>query len=241
MRLNAIIVKSIQRSITNSERTELERLYSSTQTRKNRFWIMLAGFLAQWLGSMAVIVIIWFILSWIVGYFIKFDFGFQSSSGMVVLKIFFLITAIWSAFQNWQWFNRAPNMRSIIAKDISEGLVVEEQYHFSAAKCFREPEHGGLMYFLLEKQNRTYVVFDHESQISNHNVAQSSNSQLSPMSNLTVVRAPQSKLMIRQEFSGDALHTDNLREITLSPEYWPELNAFCNIKWNDLECKLCKK
>jgi hypothetical protein len=60
------------------------------------------------------------------------------------------------------------------------------------------------------------------------------------MTHLTVVRAPQSNLMIRKEFSGEKLHTDIPREITLSPELWPELDAFCNIKWNDLERKLCK-
>jgi hypothetical protein len=61
-------------------------------------------------------------------------------------------------------------MRAVIAKDISEGMVLEEQYNFSAAKCFREPEHGGLMYFLLDEKNRTYVVFDFESQNLNDNV-----------------------------------------------------------------------
>ncbi len=233
-------MKTIQRPIANSELAELERLHSSTQTRKNRFLIMLAGFFAQWLGSMAVILILWFILSWLASFFTTFDFSLKSSIGAVVLKIFILITAIWSAFQNWQWFNRAPNMRELISKDISDGMVVEEQHYFSAAKCFREPEHGGLMYFLLDEKKRTYVVFDHESQNLIVNMEQSNDSQFSPMTNLTVVRAPQSKLIIHQEFSGERLHTDIPREITLSPEYWPEFDAFCNIKWNDLERKLCK-
>jgi hypothetical protein len=233
-------VKTIQRTITNLERSELERLYSSSQTRKNRLWIMLAGFFAQWFGSMLGIVVFWIILSWLANFFTKFDFSFQSLNGVMLLKVMILITAIWSALQNWQWFNRAPNIRAVIAKDITEGMVVEDQYHFIAAKCFCEPEHGGLMYFLLDEKNRTYVVFDYESQNLNDNMAHSSNSQLCPMTNLSVVRAPQSKLMIRQEFSGERLQADNPREITLSPEYWPELNAFCNIKWNDLERKLCK-
>lgn len=145
-------MKTIQRPISNFERIELEHLYSSAQTRKNRFWIMLTGFLVQWFGCMTLIVIIWYILSWLVSLFTTIDFSLRSSIGAVVLKIIVLITAIWSALQNWQWFNRAPNMRSLIAKDISEGMVVEERYHFSAAKSFREPEHGGLMYFLLDEK-----------------------------------------------------------------------------------------
>lgn len=233
-------MKNIQRPITNEELAELERLYSSSQTLKNRFWIMLAGFLAQWLGSMVVIVIFLFILFWVTSLFTTFDLSFNSSSGIIVLKLFFLITAIWSALQNWQWFNRAPNIRGMIAKDICEGVVVEEQYHFTAAKCFRETEHGGLMYFLLDEKNHTYVVFDHESQNLNDNMVQSSSSQLCPMTDLTVIRVPNSKLMIRQEFSGVRLNTGIPREITLSPEYWPEFDEFCNIKWNDLERKLCK-
>jgi hypothetical protein len=233
-------LKTIHRPITNSERTELERLYSCAQTRKNRFWIMLAGFFSQWLGSMVIIVIICLILSWVASIFTKFDFSFRSSIGAVVLNLFIIITAVWSALQNWQWFKRSTNMRTLIAIDISEGMVVEEQYHFSAAKCFREPEHGGLMYFLLDEKNRTYVIFDHESQNLNDNMMQSSSSLLFPKTDLTVIRAPKSKLMICQEFSGVRLHTDFPREITLSPENWPDPNAFYRIKWDDLEQKLCK-
>lgn len=233
-------MKTIKRPITKEELAELERLYSSTQTHKNRFWIMIAGFFAQWLGSMAIIVIVWFIISWAANFFTKYDFSIQSSAGVWALNFFILITAIWAALQNWQWFKRAPNMRAVIAKDISEGMVEEEQYQFSAAKCFREPEHGGLMYFLLDDKNRTYVVFDHESQNLNINLAQSNENLLCPMTDLIVVRAPQSKLMIRQEFSGQRLHTAIPQEITLSPEHWPEFDAFCNIKWNDIERKLCK-
>lgn len=240
MWLNDIVVKTIQRQISKTERNELERLYSSAQTRKKRFWIMLVGFLAQWLSSMVAIVIIWFILFLVAKNFTNFDFSFQSPIGAMALKAFTLITAIWSALQNWQWFNKGQSMRTIIANDLKQGMIVEEYYKFSAAKCFREPEHGGLMYFLHDENNRTYVLFDYESQNLNVNMKQSTNNQFYPMTNLTVVCAPHSKLIISKEFSGERLLTDNPREITLSPEYWPELDEFCNIKWNDLEQKLCK-
>lgn len=81
---------------------------------------------------------------------------------------------------------------------------------------------------------------DHESQNLNVNKLQPIDSQFFPMTNLAVIRAPKSKLMIRQEFSGERLHTDIPKEITLSPEHWLEFDAFCKIKWNDLERKLCK-
>ena len=155
-------MKATQRPITDQERVELERSYLSAQTRNYRFWIMLSGFLAQWFGSMVVIVILWFILSLVAKNFTNFDFSFKSPIGATVLKILTLMTAIWSALQNWQWFNKAQNIRTIIANDMKQGMVVEEHYKFSAAKCFREPEHGGLMYFLLDEKNRTYVLFHYE-------------------------------------------------------------------------------
>lgn len=232
-------MNSLQRPITKQERTELERLFSTSQGRKNRFGIMLAGFLVQWLGGLLAIVILWLIFSWALKYITYFDVGLKSPIGATTFKFMILLTAIWSAIQNWQWFSRVPNARASIAKDLTEGLVIEEHYLFSAAKCFREPEHGGCIYFLQDENKRAYVVYDDEGQENSINPGQASFSSLCPMTNLIVSRTIHSKLVLSQLFSGEIIQVETPREIAIEPEGWPDPDAFSTIKWKDLERKLC--
>jgi hypothetical protein len=187
---------------------------------------------------MIAVIVVWLVIAWIAGKVADLNIGWQSPAAVWILGISVPIVAAWSAITSWRWFKRVPDPRAAISRDMRDGTVIEERYHFTAAKCFQEPEHGGLIYFLLDDTERPYVVYDYESQDLGVQGESPRSSSLVPRSELLVVRAPSTRLVLRQEFSGPPIDAGEPRELVVGPEKWPEDGEYCKLKWADLERRL---
>lgn len=229
---------TLQRPFTSDERETLQRINAARPTRTGRIVQALISFVILSAGCMGAVMVVWLVVTLIAKAVADLRVGWHSPAAVWILGTTVPIIAVYSAVYNWRWFKRAPDPRAAISKDLRGGAVVEERYHFTAAKCFQEPEHGGLLYFLLDDSTRPYVVFDHESQDLGVRGESPQSSTLVPRSELLVVRAPNTRIVLRQEFSGHPLDAGAPVELTIRPEKWPEPDEYCSLKWSELERRL---
>lgn len=124
---------------------------------------------------------------------------------------------------------------------LDAGQVQEERYAFTAAKRFQEPEHGGLIYFLRTVEGKVLTMFDAESQDLAMSEQDPLTSSFRSMSELVMVRSPNTGFVIGQTFSGDPLELGPPLEIEADPKDWPESETYCDMPWADLASRLGQK
>ncbi|MDH5556054.1 MAG: hypothetical protein OEZ03_01820 [Alphaproteobacteria bacterium] len=124
--------------------------------------------------------------------------------------------------------------------DLEAGRVVEEVYEFTEALRMQEQEHGGLIYFLRTNDGKVLVLFDHESQDIGVQGEDPLTSSFKPRARLTIVRAPETRLVIDRTFSGEPLDAGKPLDLLAPPSKWPEDDEICNIPWDDLEAAFCR-
>jgi hypothetical protein len=125
-----------------------------------------------------------------------------------------------------------------LVADISGAQVAEEHYVLTAAKRFQEPEHGGLIYFLRTAEDKVLTLYDHESQDLGVQGGEPLKSSFRPKTELVMVRAPQTALVIDKAFSGEVLEAGDPIVLVVPPNEWPETESYCDIPWTELEARL---
>lgn len=132
------------------------------------------------------------------------------------------------------------NRNKTLQADLDAGRVLEEEYEFTAAKRLQEPEHGGLIYFLLTTDSRVLVLYDTESQDIGVRGKDPLSSSFRPCRRLTMVRAPQAGFALSKNFSGETLDAGDPLELTVPPKRWPADEEFCDVHWENLEATYCR-
>lgn len=184
-----------------------------------------------------VAVIVWLGLAWIIRAILDVDFGWDHPHG---LKVFWTLVGLCLAYSLYLTFlhgGPGTELKRSILEDIENGIVMIEKYTITAAKIFQEQEHGGLMYFLRTEDERVYVYFDYESQDLGVAGDDPMASTFRPMRQLTIERAPKSKMVIDEQFTGQTLEVPEPEDLLAPPEKWPESGEFVRVPWAKLESK----
>lgn len=205
-------------------------------------WKRAAGeALVTWVVVAVLFVFAWTLIAWLAQKAIHKEIGPNSPAAKWILAIGVLGSGIYAIFSSVRWLQKWPDPRKAYQADLESGQVIEESYEFVAAKRFQEQEHGGLIYFLRTTNDKVFALWDYERQdlgVQNENPQ---DSKFKPMSNLLIVRAPQSEFVINKKFSGTILEAGEPYDMTIGPDSWPEDEAYCRIKWDDLEKRLNRK
>jgi hypothetical protein len=82
------------------------------------------------------------------------------------------------------------------------------------------------------------TLFDHESQDFGVQDADPLKSSFVPRENLVMVRAPRTRFVVSQTFSGPPLDAGDPIELTADPKDWPESETYCDIPWTELRARL---
>jgi hypothetical protein len=187
---------------------------------------------------MLCIAVVWLAIGWISGKAFGAPFGLSSPVTAWVLGFATPLCGVIAAISSVRWIRSWPDLRPMLRADIEAARVVEERYVFTEAKRFQEPEHGGLIYFLRTTGDAVLTLFDHESQDLGLRAIDPLSSSFLPKSELVVVRAPNSDLVIAKSFHGTELDAGVPIELGAGPEEWPESESLCNIPWAELESRL---
>jgi hypothetical protein len=173
--------------------------------------------------------------AWLARRFSGLDVGWQSPHALWIAAGGAAGSAAFAARAARSWFASQSDGRTGFARDLELGLVVDETYALTAAKRFREPEHGGLMYFLRTDDEQVLVLFDYESQDLGVNGGDPLQSSFRPRTKLTIARAPTTRVVLSTSFDGPELALGVPLELAAGPEQWPESGELCTVPWGALE------
>ena len=229
---------SATRAATESERAILARMLAEQPTTGRRWREAVGNALVLWAASLLMLVIVWSTVAWVMRKTSGVDIGWRSLWALPTLGVAAMACAAYSAWSSLRWIRSRKDLRSALQADIGGGVVLEEHYSFVEARRFREPEHGGLMYFLHDRQDQVLVLFDHESQCLGLQGRDPLDSDFAPRTELVMVRAPASGVVVDKRFSGDVLSAGEPRELAVRPAEWPQPERCCAIPWNELDTRL---
>jgi hypothetical protein len=152
-----------------------------------------------------------------------------------------LVSALIAVIASTRWVQSWRDYRPLFNADLRSGRVVEEHYRFSDAKRFQEPEFGGVIYFLRTDDGRVLTFFDYDSRELGVREKDPLASGFVPRTDLTIVRAPRSALVIEKRFSGEPLPIGAPLPLTVEPGEWSESDLSCDIPWDQLEARLSSR
>lgn len=221
---------------------ELERLGEMLRTAPGRAHAWKQGAenaLVMWSVSMLVLVLAWQGIAWGMRKAFQVEVGWASAGSLWVIAVGAAACAGYAVVSSYRWVKGWPqDYRPALREDVENGGVSEEQYNFTAAKRFQEPEHGGLMYFMRTVDDRVFTLYDRESQDRGVQDEDPLKSSFVPRSQLVIVRAPRTRFILSTVFSGTPLETGAPVLLAVEPEKWPEAEEYCDIAWEELEQRL---
>ncbi len=190
-----------------------------------------------WVSLILAFILLWALVAWLGRLLFDIDFGWDSSWAPLIWILAIGLNTGWIGYYLVrEIYSKSKSRQSIIA-DLEANEVKEYKLELIAAKRLQEPEHGGLIYFLLTDEQKVFVVYDYESQDLGVDGANPLESSLQPGNELTIVRAPKSGLVLCRHFAGSPLTLDAPRTITVKPHLWPESEEYCDTPWTELEAK----
>jgi hypothetical protein len=230
-----------ERAITDNERRFLQQLYKRTPTWWARWARGSENVLVLWAACMAVFLSVWGVLAWSLRHTRHVEIGWNSEyvGGALVFGV--LGSGLIATLASMRWIQSWRDYRPLFHADLESGRVVEEHYRFREAKRFQEPEHGGIIYFLRTDDDRVLTFFDYHSQELGVRAEDPLASAFVPRTELTIVRAPRSALVIEKRFSGEPLASGSPLPLTVGPGEWPESDLSCDIPWEQLESRLSSR
>lgn len=224
--------KTHRRTMNEEERAFLETLLRNAPTR----WKAAAENIAVlWAGSMLVFVLCWAVVGWIGRIAFAVNIGWKAPLAPLVLLISGAGITMFSVLSTVRWLKPSRDYRSLVRADLAENSVLEEQLQFVETKIFQEPEHGGLIYFFCTPDDRVFIIYDHESQDLGAGGEDPHTSAFQPRTQLSLVRAPVSRVPISKNFSGPPLRAGDVMELAVDPKLWPAPDEFCDVAWHELE------
>lgn len=229
-----------ERAMSNEERQFLQGMADSPTSLLGPLRLAVNVGVASWFIAMTLIVLCWILVAWLVRISTGMEIGLHSAAAHRVLPMSWLASAVVAVVTAVLWVTVRKNDRLELLADLKAGRVVEEDYEFTAAMRMQEQEHGGLFYFLRSTDGAVLVLFDYESQDIGVQGDDPLTNSFKPRTRLTMVRAPETRLVIDKTFSGDSLDAGDPLDLLASPNDWPEDDEFCDIPWDNLEATFCR-
>ena len=226
------------RTATPDEAAAIRGLLASAPSQIARLRMGFSNAAVFWASSMLALAVLWLVGGWLAGKMFGSGFGMRSPETVWVLGVAAPVCAVLAAASSIKWLRHWPDQRPLLSADLAQSKVLEERYVFTEAKCFQEPEHGGLMYFLRTDTDEVFTVFDHESQRRGLDEEEPLQSTYRPRAGLLLVRAPSSRAVLSSESSGTELAVGQPAELAVEPAQWPEPERLCSIPWDQLERRL---
>lgn len=230
-----------QRKATNEELECLANMLRNAPTSFQRFKQGVENAVVLWAVTSLCFVVIWMAIAWVAGKVAGVSCGLSSPVGVWAVIVVVPLCGIYAAISSVRWVRTWKDYRPLMQADLNAGQVQEERYAFTAAKRFQEIEHGGLIYFLHTVDGKVLTMFDSESQDLAMYEQDPLTSSFRPMSELVMVRSPNTGFVISKTFSGVPLELNPALELEADPKDWPESETYCDIPWADLESRLGQK
>ncbi|WP_019614078.1 hypothetical protein [Psychromonas ossibalaenae] len=221
---------AVTRKMNASESEFINSLLQSMPSGRRRLLKAALNTAVFWLLSMLAFGLLWLVLTWAVGLFSTLEIGLNSGYGLWIKYSGVFICAVYALSVTLKWLQQWPDHRAALLRDKAGGVVVDEHYHVAEVKCFKEPQYGGLIYFLHMSDNKVLVVYDYESQTEK-------GSSFVVKRSLQISRAPDSGYYIEQHFSGAVITSCATFALTIAPDLWPKPDSWCDIDWHELEDK----
>jgi hypothetical protein len=230
-----------QRPMSEQEREILTQHLNSAPTTATRWLRGSQNALVLWAVLMFLFAFVWTLFAWVVRATLRAEIGWSSEAGIWIGGLGASACAVYAVASSVRWVQEWRDVREDYHADLKRAEVVEEFYEFTAAKRFQEPEHGGLIYFLRTPDEKVFVLFDCESQDLGARVEDPLTSKFQPRTELLIVRAPKTRIVLSQRFSGIPLDAGDPKELSLPPQSWPESETYCKFRWDELESRLTRK
>ena len=235
--------KTLQK-ISTHEHKQLTDILSTLPVPQKRYLKAGLNTAVFWVFSLAAFCIIWFVSSLLLASFSPLDIGISSQYAAFIFPTAILLAAIFAINSTRKWLAESDNLYTLVNADIKAQQVCKESFQVMAVKCFKEPEHGGLLYFLLLqsnsdtespdihcKANLIRVIYDYQSQQEQIDPS----TLLKPSEIITIITAPQSLLVLDNIFEGERLSDIKHFALTLPPEHWPKPDSWLDEDWQELE------
>lgn len=224
------------RSSTEAEKKALIEVLSTLPIPRKRYIKAALNTAVFCTFSFLAFCIIWFISDIIFSTFLNINIGISSLYAEYLFPTVIFAAITFSINSTRRWLNSTIDEYSLIKADIITQKTDVEKFQVIDAICFKEPEFGGRLYFLLlqsinPNKKRIRVVYDYESQ--NKNPAPQK--VLIIKKQMTLYTAPISNYLFENSFEGDLIEGIEQYHLTLPPEQWPEPNSWKDIKWNTLK------
>ena len=229
---------STTRSLSVLERRYLEQVAEAAGGRFARLKLAVGHGVVSWSGSLLIVFVVWLSVAWPARLMGGLDIGLQSPFAPWVFRLGVPLCGVYAVAATFLWIRQQRDLRPALQADLMHGDVAEESYRFTAARRFREPEHGGFIYFFRTDEDRVFVVYDAESRELGKQRKDPSKSRFEPRAELELVRAPNSGVVISRSLSGETLDAGEPSELAIPWKQWPGPDAYCDIPWAELEQRL---
>lgn len=224
-----------EREMTEDEASFLHGMSGARPARRRKLMMIAGKVFVTWAILLLLSMIAWKFVAWIAR--VWFDAQFSRGSTAVaiwLLPVVGIATLVLSIISTARWVRGWSDLREPLSADIRNRRVRVEEYEFLEAVVMQEPEHLGLIYFMREDDDGAFVYFDAESQDPGIQGDDPFSSSFVPAQRLCVIRAPESRVAISRQFSGDPLDPVGPVEMSVPPERWPEHEEVCAVPWSDL-------
>lgn len=224
-----------QRPMSPSEREQLTGVLNMISERGRKWRQALENAFVMWAVLTLGVVLLWGLLGRWVGPLFGGDFGWNSPAALWIAAAGVVICAFIASISTYRWMSSRRDLQPGLTADVRDAVVNEHPFRLIDAKCFQEPEHHGLIYFLRTDDRRVFVLYDSESQDLAMEGKDPFSGSLKPRAQLRLVRAPASRYVLATTFEGDELERGEPVELCAPPDEWPEDSEFCNVPWDELE------
>ncbi|MDA7745726.1 hypothetical protein N8878_00140 [Psychromonas sp.] len=224
------------RNFTKQEQEYLQKALNSLPVPRKRHLKAALNTAVFWIFSLTAFCIAWFIGSLIISAIFTVDIGISSEYAKFLFPLLILLAAFLAINSTKRWLAESPNEYALVTADLKQQKALTECYQVLAVKCFKEPEHNGLLYFLLLKSetdsaHKIRAMYDYESQ----NDKPDDDLLLSITNALTICIAPHSKIVVSNNFHGEAITNIIHFQLTAPPSSWPKPDSWQNFHWDQLQ------
>jgi len=222
------------RTMTEAERSQLQQALVQVPHPRKRYLKAALNIAVFWIFLLAGLCLAWFILSLILADLANIDVGPSGLYASTTFTLLIILAAFFAINSTRRWLKSSPNEYALIKADLKSANTTVDTYHVKAMKCFKEPQFGGLIYFLLLQPSdsltqKIRVIYDYASQ------QQTDPSKLLTIKDtLTLSFATHSGYVYENEFKGEDVSKREEYELTLAPEFWPNADSWLIHDWQSI-------
>lgn len=124
--------------------------------------------------------------------------------------------------------------RNAILGDLKNGLVMVETMTVEGVKLLQEQQHFTFIFLLRLSNGKTLVLYDYGSYDDENDRPEAARPTVTVRDNITLRSFPLSKRK-RWDFEGSEVPLPSPIELVLDPGKWPEDEAWCRVKWENID------